>query len=397
MPRRDLTSATATARRPGRHRRSVLAVAALTLGPAVVPAVAASAAGVSVGSPDTCQTVHIGPSLAPDAAVSSYFRLDAGPGSTRTQTLLVANPATVSCGVTLLPAYGKTAVNAGDTYVALGAGQPCVAASCWLQGLPQTVSVPPGSRVLVTFTVSVPAGAASGQYLAGVVGEPASPPPTPATPSGQDQQGQLGASVVARVAIGVAITVPGSLHPLLTIPAVTLAPGGLLVSDLDVTAANAGNTWERPRGGITVTYDRGDHQVPVRSSTILPGDRATVSVPVGRIPGGPHPVVVALAYDGGAKTAYWRGVIAFPTPPVVRVGHGTITLVTPSSLPAWAVIAMIVMGALLALLLALLLVFLARRRRDTEPPAGAGGAADGSAGTVGPTPPPRVPETQSGH
>src|SRR5271166_4735239 len=160
------------------HRRAILpggrrAVLALTLagggllGALGLPAAAmAAAAPAAAATSDACQAVHIGPSLAPGTPVTSYFNLSVASGSSSTDTLLVANPSSIPCGVTLLPAYGKAAVNAGDAYVAIEGVEPCVGASCWLRGLPQTVTVAPNQRTLVTFRVSVPGGTGSGQYLA---------------------------------------------------------------------------------------------------------------------------------------------------------------------------------------------------------------------------------------
>ena len=79
--------------------------------------------------------------------------------------------------MTVEPAYGHTASNSGDTYVATP--ERCITTSCWIGGLPRRVTVPPRGRVEIPFTVRVPDGTGPGDYLAGVVVRPTVVPPAP--------------------------------------------------------------------------------------------------------------------------------------------------------------------------------------------------------------------------
>src|SRR5439155_7226148 len=126
------------------------------------------------------------------------FRLAMRPGAVEHQTILVANPEPYPCSVTLEAAGGETAVNSGDTYPVTAAA--CAETGCWLTGLPATISIPPHGRRDVHFGISVPASAAGGEYLAGVVVRPTDPPTAKPT-----ADKQVSIAVAPRVAIGVAV------------------------------------------------------------------------------------------------------------------------------------------------------------------------------------------------
>jgi hypothetical protein len=332
----------------------------------VAPTPLVAGAQVSASGGGGCQVVHIGPSIAAGAPASSYFNLSVEPGTTIVEKMVVANPNPYSCGVTLSAAYGTTAVNGGDSYAIVAAGRPCVGPACWLAGLPQTIMVPGDDRVLAPFTIAVPSTATSGQYLAGVIGQSTTPPAAPHVGNTGGQVGSVGASVVTRVAIGVAITLPGALAPRLVISAVTLAPAGLAASTIDVTVRNTGNTWVHPRGTVTVALPSSTRAAPVASGTVLPGDRATLSAPERSVPGGLHRVDVMLNYAEGVAPATWQGNLSFPQPPAVSVSGGTLTIVAPSGSPAWEMILLIGLPVAVLAFGLLLLFFWGRRRRPDD-------------------------------
>jgi hypothetical protein len=315
-----------------------------------------------------CDVVHIGPYVPPGSPASSYFDLTLSRGAAASEALVVANPQPYPCQVRLLPAYGSTAVNGGDSYVPVE-GSRCVAASCWLGGLPETVTVPAHGRENVSFPISVPAAARSGQYLAGVIGQPASPPKPARVRAGSSQQGVVSATVVARVAIGVAITIPGKLSPGLRVPDVLLSRTTVPPS-LEVVVANDGNTWIHPAGRLVVELKPRSATVPLRSATVLPGGHASLAVPVGRLTPGPHEVLVDIPYGRGL-VARWRGTIDFPATSAVapaRPGTTTIT-VTESKVPPWALaLIAVLLVALLALAGVIVAVALRRRRVAPHPP-----------------------------
>jgi len=354
------------ARRQGAHLAALLS-GVMTVGAGLagakppapaVPSVAAN--GIS-----GCQIVHLGPSIPSGQAPSSYFVIQSHGVRSFTEQVVVANPSPTPCRVRLLPAYGNTALNGGDSYVAVQGG--CREESCWLTGLPVTVTVAPTRRQLVSFQVHVPKGTPSGDYLAGVIGEPASAPPRPRVSRVGGSEGQVGAAVVARVAIGVAVTVTGR-GPLVAgmqIPGVALNTGTTPPS-LNVTLHNTGNIWVHPKGQLTVTLQHGIRRVGVQSATILPGDQAVISVPVPPIRPGQHVVHLAVTYHAGSPPATWQGTIDFPAASATPAPKpGTTTLIVQTGLPRWALVIIIALGAgLVLMVLALSLVVTRRRRRS---------------------------------
>lgn len=358
-----------------------LAVGLLALACCAAPAGARARVTRATGSaplPATCGEVHMGPVNPAGTPRLNYLLVHATPGRTYPLRVVLANPAPTSCAVQILPAYGKTAVNSGDTYPPADDGHGhCVATGCWLAGLPRTVTVPSGHRLYVDFSLTVPPGTHSGDHLAGVIGEPVGQPSAPAPiPHG------VAARVLARVDLGVAVTVPGPQYPALSIPTVTAPASGVAgMQQLSVVESNSGNTWEHPVGRALIGVGSKQPSFKLASNTVLPGDHATLSLGVGGVPQGLHPVEVDLWYDHHRREAIWRGKLNFGA--VAKVtGHGSQrTVVEPATLPGWAKKALIALGALalLQLLSFFLLGWRRRRRRDDDalvipltPPAGGG-------------------------
>lgn len=325
--------------RPGSPLLRLALVAAVTvaMGASACPAVAAPA------SSDACATVHVGPDQGAGAA-SGYFDETLQPGHTRHLRLLVANPASVACTVSLLPATGRTATNSGDTYVATPVGT-------WVQGLQQRIALPAGGRRLVPFDVVVPDDAAPGQRLYGVLG-------APAVASSAAPRDGVQLHVTTRVAIGVAVTVPGAMRSAVTIPEVTSRIVGPDVQ-LDVHERNDGVTWEHPHGSIVVRTSQRTLRIPVRSNTVLPDGEAVLVVAASDVPGGSWPVQVRLVYDR-SRVATWSGTLDFSPPQVARDGD---VLTITSAPPTWMYIALGVAAALLALALVAVVVLWRRRVR----------------------------------
>jgi hypothetical protein len=168
---------------------------------------------------------------------------------------------------------------------------------------------------------------------------------------------------VARVAIGVAITVPGVLRPRLAISSVSLTPAGLGTNNIGVTLRNDGNTWLHPKGTVTVEAAGSHRSEAVASGTVLPGDQATLSIRERSVPSGRHHVNITLNYADGARPATWKRTLNFPQPLVTHVSPGTITIVAPSGLPRWATVLLVGLG-LVVLLFGTLLFLLWRRRGE---------------------------------
>jgi len=352
-------------------RRYAKLVAAFVLGPAlVIGALIApdeTAFAVPQDSDGGCFTVHVGPQVKA-GRTASYFQVTITPGKVGDLALMVANPENRRCQVDLNASYGQTAVNSGDTYPAVARGR-CKRTSCWLSGLPASVVLPPRARILVPFRVTVPVGTHPGQYLAGVLARPYVRPGQAAPSPGA----RVGAFVNTSVGIGVAIIVPGPLHPLLSVPSVNLGTDGGTPL-LRIVEHNAGNTWEHPAGGavIAVGQERAV-RFGVSSSTILPGDSATLTLPVTGTPSGRHATTVILWYAHDAKKAVWTSVISYPVSAAPAPSpHGSQVVVTTVETPGWVIVLALTLGALVLVLVTALLFLMFRRRRydDAHEPPG---------------------------
>lgn len=331
-----------------------------TLAAVLVLFVPSGAHAASFGTSAGCQTVHVGPAL-PPTMHSSYFQLRVRAGEAADEGVIVANPLNHPCRVTLLRAFGQTATNSGDTYPT-STSSTCVETSCWLSGLPVSVTVPARSRRVVPVVVSVPAATRPGQYLAGVVAQPGTAPAAV-----RRRRNAFGAAVVARVAIGVAVSVPGALRPGLAIPAVKLDRSGA-VPVLRIAVRNPGNTWEHPDGGARISVGGTTRTFGVRASTVLAGDSATLPLPVARVPLGRWPTEVVLWYHDHRKKAVWRGWIGYPKPAPKPNAHRVQQVVVQraSQLPRWVEIVILALAALVVGLGFLAFVLYKRRRRDND-------------------------------
>lgn len=320
-------------------------------------------AALTAGSSSTtggCQTVHIGPFVAAGAPPASYLSLSLAAGNTSLAAVVAANPEPYPCTVNFFAAYGKTATNSGDTYpIGSSGGRPCTKESCWISKLPATLRLAPESRTNVPFLVSVPAGTGPGQYLAGVVGEPAQSPGAAPLPA---RSGGVGALVRTGVAIGVAVTVPGPLRPALSIKAVSVSHGVSPLPVVRVTESNDGNQWLHPNGSVIVHDGTRSLRFSLTSNTVLPGDSATIATSVD-VPAGRYPCEVDLSYAKTTKVAAWHGTLDFAAPAARSTANGVPALVVSNStLPGWAK-GVIIGGGVLIVVLIIALIRMARYRR----------------------------------
>lgn len=325
-------------------------------------AASANATAVRAGGVG-CLTVHVGPQLKPGEA-ASYYKLTATPGTTTREAVLLANPEPYSCQVELDAAYGKTALNSGDTYPFVERGS-CFRTSCWLSGLPGIVAVPAHTRLAVGFTVKVPAHTKPGEYLAGVLVRPYARVRQPAP----RQHSGVAAIVMTSVGIGVAVRVPGPLHPQISIPAVTLVTGGG-TPVLDIVEHDGGNTWEHPTGSAQiVTAPRAPlPRFAVNSSTILPGDSATLTLPLPGVSGGAHVTRIVFWYANHTRRVVWEGRLNYPTPAAPSAPRNPhLVIITTNQTPSWLIDVAAGLGAMLLLLAGAVLVLLRRRVRAPRP------------------------------
>jgi Bacterial protein of unknown function (DUF916) len=346
---------------------AVASLSILTTGPA-------GAVGVSGNG---SQAFGANPVPLPDGQQRSFFDLTIGPGQSTTDQIVVTNQDTSSQTLKLSPSTGATAPNSGDAYVK--AFEPCAGTGCWVSGIPSTVTLAAGGSQTIPFTVTVPGGTATQQYLAGITIQPNTSP----TPQKVGSSGSASAQaiIVHQINIGVAITV-GALSSMTTsvaIPGVAVTVVGS-TPRLNIQEKNTGQRFFSGNGNATCTVNGSQLNLPFTSDTVLPGDTATLAVNAPGLPLGSAANCSVSIGSGIGQSATWSGTVAVPgvtSTSIVRTGPNSYTVVSTAGTPTWAIVAMTI-GAMLVVLLAIVLIVLLRRRRGAPP------------GPVAPVPTPAV-------
>ncbi len=280
-----------------RARRAVVFVAAAFI--ASAGAVAPAAAG-KFGD-------VVGATTAPGSQISKqghFYLLDAGPGSTITQSFRVNNPNDHPVAVTT---EAVDAITGEQTGVELGKpGSAKALTSRWVVVSTPEITLAARSYRDIPFTVHVPPNAAPGQYLAGVS---ASVPLSAAdAAAAKAPSGQAGFSMAIRFqrAIAVEIDVPGTRAPKLQVSGVDpqATPSGV---NLGVHIANEGNAFAHGSGVVRVADTNTDLSFKIDTfvggtSIVYPMAWTKTVVP------GTHHVEVDLTYEGGRRTS-WTGTV----------------------------------------------------------------------------------------
>jgi hypothetical protein len=317
------------------------------------------AGAVTVGGP---VPFGLTPAASADGQPRPYFQLQLTPGESITDTVTISDVGTTTANLEVSASSGITAPNSGSAFA--GYFQPCRGVACWLAGLPARVTLAPGGRQEARFKVTVPAGTAPRQYLAGITAQPATPPA--AVPVGSNGNASAKAVIVQQVTVGVAITVGqlSTLRTALEIPDVTAGVVGP-TPRLYVQVHNPGQTFVKATGNASCSRAGKQLVVPITMDTVLPAEGATLPVNLPDLPEGTAtPCTVHLRYGAG-QLATWSGAVTIPTvhtPITVPTGPGQFSALPSSSgLPTWAIVVM-ALGALAVAALAVLAFVLLRRR-----------------------------------
>jgi hypothetical protein len=286
----------------------------------------------------------------------SYFRLHAEPGANvQAGAVELQNPTARRLRVVLSAVDGETLSTLGSGYAPPGSLRH--GSTLWLALGPREVTLPPGARVKVPVSVTIPAAAGPGDYLSGISIE------------ALDQRSQglakKGVSIasVERYAIGVEVLIPGARHPQIQFTGASLQrqPAGLTFL---LRARNSGNViLQGVHGYVHITRD--GHTVV--SEVIEPGtfvSGTSITYPAAAMN---ETATEGTRYQIHARLRYHGGVAGLDT--AVTFGHrqalvqGRYTHATPTSHggTAWWKIAGIAAVLLYALLATVLLL---RRRQE---------------------------------
>ncbi|MFD9333453.1 hypothetical protein ACFWBF_03415 [Streptomyces sp. NPDC060028] len=319
-------------RAPGRSARRAprLAVAALL-------AAAALYGGGPASADEPGWTAE--PAAGRPAAARPYFYLAGTPGTVLEDRLALANTTDQEHTVTL---RGADAYNTADGAFAVRPATQSAGAGSWISfGASTTVKIPPRTRAVVPFTVTVPTASPPGDHPAAVV----------ATEGGRE------------VGVRVHLRVSGPTLAALTVEDVAVRGKGA-GTRVAYTLVNRGNVALAPelsltaRGRFGEVPGRGAHPLPVE---LLPGQRVELTEPWPGAPVLDHAsLILTVTAPGGARATGRASAWFVPWGIAGRTGVGLLGLGATTSA-------------------ALLLVRRRRTRRDEPPPDPAGVPAQASA------------------
>jgi YVTN family beta-propeller protein len=269
-----------------RYHRSSMSAAA-TIAAALVVLGSAAPVGAHVA--------HGGLGVRPAHGNASYITATLTPGARHTTAIVATNAGDKPLQLVVYAVDGRTSPTSGTVYstredLSRGAGR-------WLKTPTKTVTVRPGHRLTIPFTIRVPTGAAPGDHVAGIAVQ---------QPSPRKSAGRLSVRSVFRQVVGVLIRVPGdaSFQPQLTSGRLARIPGTTSAA-LRLGLANAGLRLGKPLLQVTMTGTNGYRDtVTRRLDTILPGDAIDYELPwPSGLRAGTYDVVARLSSGGTSPTS----------------------------------------------------------------------------------------------
>lgn len=201
------------------------------------------------------------------------FELDAEPGATLTEHVLITNSSTQEREFAV---YGADAFNTSTGgYDVLAAAEVSTDVGSWVSVEAPTVTVPALSTAVVPFTVTVPDAATPGDHPGGVVVSPV-----------RLQEADNGVVVDTRIAVRLAVRVAGEIAPALEVRGLTASfagswvPFGSAPATITYEVVNTGNVMVTGEPRIRVTGPFGVTLAEVdadETRQVLPGDSFTVT------------------------------------------------------------------------------------------------------------------------
>ena len=281
-------------------------------------------------------------------------------------TAVIRNKGRTTQRLRLALSRGVTAANSGSAYQSVPT--QCSGVSCWVSGLPATVTLAPHADRTLAFRVRVPDHVQEGQYLTGITAE--STDRSDPVRLGSKGAASTRAIIVRQVTVGVAVTV-GALARLETALMIPAVAGGWMgkLPRLNISVRNVGQTFATAKGTASCDVKGRRHSYNVVMHTVLPSTDAMLPINARGVTSGSWPCRVRLR-DGAGHVVTWSGLVRFPElrhQRVYHTGKGTYTSVPDETIPLWAIVLMALGGLILAALLTLLVRNRRQRRRVSRP------------------------------
>lgn len=203
-------------------------------------------------------------------ASHSYFIVKAAPGQTVTNSVRIFNVGNEPGTLLLYPVDATTGATSGAVYDGRNHSRKDVGS--WLSLGSSRISLAPHSSTLVPFTLHVPANAAPGDHLGGIVAENLQL-------TNPTQNGNLHVRIRHLTIVAVEVQVPGAAAARLTLQGVY--PGGRHgYQYVYVKLANTGRLMVKPHGWFAVRDAQGKviGSVHLNLDLILPG--TSIELPV---------------------------------------------------------------------------------------------------------------------
>ncbi|MET9698323.1 hypothetical protein ABZY31_15540 [Streptomyces sp. NPDC006529] len=271
---------------------------------ALLLAVLPCAAPARAADPGWSAAPAAGPAARPGAA-RPYFYFEGPPGAVLEDRLALANPTDWEHTVTL---RGADAYNTGTGALAVRPAAESTAAGSWISfGASRTVTIPPRTRAVVPFTVTVPPSALPGDHPVAVV----------AAASGHE------------AAVRAHLRVSGPALAALTVEHAAVSGSGA-AAVIHYTLVNRGNVSLAPE--LSVRAEGLFGEVPGRTARtlpveLLPGQRVELSEPW---PGAPVlddvDLTLTVTAPGGARATATASAWFVPWGLVLRTGAGLLGL-----------------------------------------------------------------------
>lgn len=245
--------------------------------------IAALAGPVTIASADEQQPVKL--SLKPVDQPGSYFNLTIEPGQSRQLRAALGNYGSAALPARTYAADAYSIINGG--FGAKDRDSTPTGTTTWLSYPTQVLQLPAGQANIRTFTVTVPAGTAPGEYISSIILENDVP---------IQGSGTVVLNQIVRQAVAVSIRVPGPLEP-----AFTLGTASHKItadrSVIDVQITNTGNSNLKPAGSLVIHDHTGKtiSQAPVTMDSLYAHAGTLVETTLaGKLQPGDYTVAITL-------------------------------------------------------------------------------------------------------